>query len=81
MVTLGEYIRSLEAKIEQSKLRLKSLEDGSLIVGSCSNGDKTQDWIKRRSHGSNWSISSLPLVGAVQLRPHRPTPSKKHVAS
>jgi hypothetical protein len=47
MVTLGEYIRSLEAKIEQSKLRLKSLEDGSLIVGSCSHSDKTQDRIKR----------------------------------
>ena len=30
-----------------------------------------------RSHGSNWSISSLPLVGAVQPRPHRPTPSKQ----
>jgi len=36
---------------------------------------------KCRSHGSNWSISSVPLVGAVQAQPHRPTPSKKHVAS
>jgi len=47
MVILDEYIRSLEARIEQSKLWLKSLEDGSLIVGLRSNGDKTQDWIKR----------------------------------